>query len=137
MYRLGRLHLIVGVGGIILFVLTGQYMDLVLDHLAGMPDGPRMLYRSAHIYILLTSMMNLVYGLGFRPVQPDWIQNISSMAIALAPGLMLLEFFCGATSVDEMRLYVVISTYSLVAVAVLMLWAHRRQKKAGTADKPE
>lgn len=65
MNRLGLFHFWIGVGGMCVFALTGQYMDRVLDHLVGMSDGPRMLYRSAHIYILLASMMNLIYGIIF------------------------------------------------------------------------
>jgi hypothetical protein len=119
--RLGPLHFWVGVGGLCVFVLTGQYMDKVLGHLVGMSDGPRMLYRSAHIYILLASMMNLVYGINFRPIRPMWAQAVCSFFIALSPALMLLEFFCGAISVDLPRWYVTIGLYPLIGVAILFV----------------
>lgn len=119
MNRLGPLHFWIGVGGLIVFALTGQYMDRALDHLVGMSDGPRMLYRSAHIYILLASTMNLVYGANFRPFRSNWVQAVCSTVIALTPALMLLEFFCGAVSVDQPRRYLTLGLYGLLAVAVL------------------
>jgi hypothetical protein len=119
MNRLGLFHFWIGVGGMCVFALTGQYMDRVLDHLVGMSDGPRMLYRSAHIYILLASMMNLIYGINFRPLRPDWLQGICSFIIALSPALMLLEFYCGAVSVDQPRWYLMLGLYPLIGVAIL------------------
>jgi len=49
-----RLHLIVGLGGVVAFLLTGQYMDRVHDHLRDMDPTPRLLFRSTHIYLLLS-----------------------------------------------------------------------------------
>ena len=54
---LRSLHLVAGILGLLLFVLQGQYMDHVHDHLAGMEDGPRMMFRSSHIYLLLASLL--------------------------------------------------------------------------------
>jgi len=55
-------HMVFGLAVLVVFVLTGQDMALYHGHLGGMADGPRMLYRSRHIYILLASLLNL--GLG-------------------------------------------------------------------------
>jgi hypothetical protein len=57
-----RLHLLCGVLGLAIFLATGQYMDRWLNHLDGMPDGPRALYRSGHIYILFSASLNLLLG---------------------------------------------------------------------------
>ena len=62
-----RFHLIFGLLAVIVFLLTGKYMDLYLEHLEGMPDGPRMLYRTRHIFILLAGLLNLGIGTYFRP----------------------------------------------------------------------
>ena len=59
-------HLIFGLLLVIVFLLTGQYMDRVHQHLQFMPDGPRMLYRSRHIYILLSGLIHLGIGAYFR-----------------------------------------------------------------------
>lgn len=62
---LRRILFLVGIVGAITFVATGVYMDRSLDHLVGMPDGPRALYRSAHIYILFSALLNASLGLYF------------------------------------------------------------------------
>ena len=59
MTKLNRFHFWLGITGTLLFILTGQYMDKVHNHLQKMADGPRMLYRSAHIYLLLAAVVNL------------------------------------------------------------------------------
>jgi hypothetical protein len=91
-----RFHLIAGVVLFIAFLLTGQYMDRVHAHLEFMPDGPRMIYRSRHIYILFSSMINLGLGSYFqyrsRPVQRA-LQLIGSLLITVAAGLLIGGFF--------------------------------------------
>ncbi|MGI9067297.1 MAG: hypothetical protein ACR2HX_12960 [Pyrinomonadaceae bacterium] len=64
-----RFHLIFGLLAVVAFLLTGKYMDSYLGHLRGMPDGPRMLYRTRHIFILLAGLLNLGIGAYFRLVR--------------------------------------------------------------------
>ena len=64
-----RLHLIIGLTVVVIFLLTGQYMEYVHNRL--LLDGTRMLYRSRHIYLLLAGLLNLILGIYFvrhRPV---------------------------------------------------------------------
>ena len=49
------LHLIFGVFIVVVFLLTGQYMHVYLNHMVGVPDGLRLLYRTRHIFILFSS----------------------------------------------------------------------------------
>jgi hypothetical protein len=77
------------------FLLTGQYMDKVHDHLSGMPDGPRMIYRTRHIFILFTGLLNLVIGVYAKPAPVVWRragQLLGSGLIVLAAGLFLAGF---------------------------------------------
>lgn len=62
-----RVHLIVGVVGIGLFVLSGQYMDRALGHLDGMADGPRLMFRTRHIFLLLSSLTHLLLAVYIQP----------------------------------------------------------------------
>lgn len=62
------LHLVVGLVGVVGFIATGQYMDLAHDHLRGMDDARRLLFRSTHIYLLFGALVNLALGLYLRPV---------------------------------------------------------------------
>jgi hypothetical protein len=88
-----KFHLIFGLVVVIVFILTGQYMEYVHNRL--LPDGARMLYRSRHIYILLAGLLNLVLGTYLVPLPRGWrrtLQLIGSILIILAPGLLLAGF---------------------------------------------
>lgn len=96
MTHLRRTHLLVGWLFLVVFVATGQYMDLGYDHLRGMADGPRLLFRSAHIYLLLAALLNLVLGM-YLQLHPGprarILQLAGSLAILAAPLLLTLSFF--------------------------------------------
>ncbi len=92
---LRRLHLLVGLLGIIAFLATGQYMDRVHDHLRGYDDTARMLYRSTHVYILLASVANAMTGIYLRPADARWrcgLQLLGSLALLAGPPLFLAGF---------------------------------------------
>lgn len=89
-----RFHLFLGIAIVILFVLTGQYMEYV--HNRTLPDGPRLLHRSRHIYLLLSGLINLSIGtyMTFRP--NGWrgaLQTIGSIMLVVGPVLLLVGFF--------------------------------------------
>ena len=89
-----RLHLIMGLTVVVVFLLTGQYMEYV--HNRQLPDGMRMLYRSRHIYLLLVGLLNLVIGIYFNQWRPGWrrkLQVVGSLLVVLAPCLLLAGFF--------------------------------------------
>ena len=89
------LHLAVGIVGVISFLGTGQYMDRALDHLRGMDDARRLLFRSTHIYLLYGSLVNLALGLylpatfGWR----RWVRTIGSLFILATPWMAAAGFF--------------------------------------------
>lgn len=88
-----RFHLIVGLAVVIIFLLTGQYMEYL--HNRQLPDGQRMLYRSRHIYLLLAGLLNLALGIYLTPRQ-GWrrkLQIVGSLLIVFAPVLLLAGFF--------------------------------------------
>lgn len=91
-----KAHLIFGAFVVLAFVLTGQYMDKYLNHLDGMPDGPRLLYRTRHIFILLAGLLNLGIGAYFTRQSETWrriLQLIGSLFIVAASFLFLIAFF--------------------------------------------
>jgi len=91
-----RFHLIFGLLLVIIFLLTGQYMDRVHNHLQGMADGPRMLYRTRHIYILLSGLLHLGIGSYFRYRSERVrriLQLLGSLLITAAPVLFIIGFF--------------------------------------------
>jgi len=89
-----RFHLIFGIVVVVVFLLTGQYMEYVDNR--HLPDVTRMLYRSRHIYLLLTGLVNLVIGTYFVPRPRGWrrtLQIAGSLLIVLSTGLLLVGFF--------------------------------------------
>jgi hypothetical protein len=100
-------HMVFGLAVLVVFVLTGQDMALYHGHLGGMADGPRMLYRSRHIYILLASLLNL--GLGAYLTRgldrrTQILQVVGSGAIILATCLLVAAFFFEAPTGEIRRI---------------------------------
>jgi hypothetical protein len=94
--NLKRFHLIFGILVVIVFVLTGQYMHRVYNHLYGMPDGPRMLFRTRHIYILFAGLLNLGIGAYLCGWQERWrkvLQLLGSALVVTASVLFIAAFF--------------------------------------------
>ncbi len=64
--QLRKLHFVVGLAGVVAFVVTGPTC-------AGFPDlyatneVLRYLYRSNHVYVLLASLVNVALGVHLRP----------------------------------------------------------------------
>jgi len=91
-----RFHLIFGLVVLVVFLLTGQYMDRYHEHLRYTPDGPRMLYRTRHIFILMSGLLHLGIGSYFLPRAPGWrraLQILGSALITIAPILFTIGFF--------------------------------------------
>lgn len=89
-----RLHFVLGIVLVIVFLLTGQYMEYVHNRM--LPDGTRMLYRSRHIYLLLNALTNISLGLYVRFDPRGWrrsLQLIGSVLLMLAPIFLLVGFF--------------------------------------------
>lgn len=146
------MHMWYGVLLLITFILTGQYMYHVLDKLQQLPDGMRMLYRSSHIYILLSSIINLVLGLYMSAdliKKQIKLQILISFIIVIAPITLILGFFLepnlfggslfaeafyepanGGTITEIARPYTRIGLYSLFVVAILLVIQHFRIKNS-------
>jgi hypothetical protein len=71
-------------------------MDKIHHHLQGMADGPRMLYRSRHIYILLSAILHLGVGSYFTyrlQTAQRTMQLLGSLLITIASALFVYAFF--------------------------------------------
>ena len=90
-----RLHLLFGLVFLAGFLASGQYMALGYDHLHGLDDATRLLFRSTHIYLLFASLLNLALGLylpegagGWR----GWVRVLGSLLVLAAPPLLVAGF---------------------------------------------
>ena len=89
-----RVHLIFGLVLVVVFILTGQYMEYV--HNRTLSDGMRVLYRSRHIYLLLNALINISLGLYAEYDGSGWrrrLRVIGSILIMIAPAFLLAGFF--------------------------------------------
>lgn len=120
---LRKTHLIVGILGLLAFVLQGQYMDLALAHLVGLEDGPRMLFRSSHIYLLLAALLNVVMGVYMRGdirfLIPE-LQLVVSVIVLAAPFALLAGFFLESHLADFIRPYTRPALYALFGIGVIL-----------------
>lgn len=126
-----RFHLVFGLAVVFIFLLTGQYMEF--KHVRELADGPRVLYRSRHIYLLLAGLVNLGLGLYFAYRPRGWrrtLQVIGSALIVLAPFLLLTGFF---TEPEHGAGRTVIAPLGIFAVAIGTLFhliSGMRQKQS-------
>ncbi len=100
-------------------------MDHVYDHLQGMPNETRMLFRSAHIYYLLSSIINLVLGIYLFRLQKKHrvvLQFIASILFLVAPLFLLAGFFIEPHMLNLSRPYSSVGLYALFASAVVFLY---------------
>lgn len=90
------LHLLVGALALLVFLLTGQYMDYLDVRSGALGETARVMYRSRHIYLLLAGLVNLglgsYYGDGAGGGRKA-IQVLGSALVLLAPALLLAAFF--------------------------------------------
>lgn len=93
---MAKLHKIVGVSVVVIFLLTGQYMKFYYPRMEEINEGMRMMLRSRHIYLLLAGLINICLGAYFIRRETKWrrvLQMIGSLLILLASLLMVAAFF--------------------------------------------
>lgn len=81
---------------VVIFLLTGQYMDFYYPDKETIGDGMRMMLRSRHIYILLAGLINIGIGVYFSWHPERWrklIQVFGSSLIILATFTTVGAFF--------------------------------------------
>ena len=136
------LHLLVGLVGIVGFLGTGQYMDKGYDHLRGMDDVQRLLFRSTHIYILYGSIINLAMGLNLRSNQGwrRWVRSVGSVLLISTPLLAAVGFFTEPWQSGLERPYSRLAAYSCLAGMLLHLvcWSlEQHETSAEQSDPPK
>jgi hypothetical protein len=122
MSLLKPLHLAIGLIGLVAFVLTGQYMGMFLNGLSDMPDGPRLLYRTSHLYLMWSSLVNLLVGFYFVAAASKGAriaQALASTLLLLGPPLMLAGFFLESPANDLDRMFCGWGNYFALAGVIL------------------
>ena len=116
-----RAHILVGVAGMLLFVLQGQYMGQTLL-VPELPDGERLMYRSAHLYLMLACALNIVAGC-YLPAVLGKLRLLASLLLLVAPLMLIYSFFAESTSPELQRPVTVFAMYFIFAATLSLLAA--------------
>ena len=102
---LAWIHLLAGITGLLAFLATGLFMDRSLNHLVGMADAPRALYRSAHIYLLFAALVNMGLGAYLTLRHSRWVRGVQYLgsALLLPPIGMFLYGFIVETPLAQIE----------------------------------
>lgn len=115
-------HLLIGIAGLVAFVLTGQYMAMFLNGMTDLPDGPRLLYRTSHLYLMWSSLVNLLVGFYFVAAASKGArvaQAFASSLLLAGPPLMLTGFFLESPANDFDRVFCGWANYFGLAGVIL------------------
>lgn len=94
-----KLHLAVGLIGIVAFLLTGAYLRRHTPPMSELDPITRLLLRSRHVYLLLSSLLNVGVGTYYVAATTNArraIQSLGSMLLLAAPLFVLAAFFLEA-----------------------------------------
>jgi hypothetical protein len=129
MHNLKSVHLLVGIFGIVVFVLTGQYMAIFLRGMIDMPDGPRLLYRTSHLYLMWSSLVNLLIGHYFVAANTKvarLMQCIASALLFAGPPLIIAGFFLESPANNLDRPFCGWANYFALAGVIVHVFASRK-----------
>jgi heme A synthase len=119
-------HRVVGVLAVVAFLGTGLYMHWTLPPPSIGTHLMRMLYRSAHVYLLLSGLINIALGSYFVPSRSAGVrrvQGLGSALILIAPVLILAAFCYEVATLRLDRPIVVAAMVSLLAGSLFHLLA--------------
>jgi hypothetical protein len=112
-------------------------MDKYYNHMVGVPDGIRLLYRTRHIFILLSGLTNLGIAAYFTYRDQLWgraLQLVGSGLTILSSFLFIVAFFYEPGRGDLRTPLSHWGTYSIAAGVVLHVLSGMGQNKETTAS---
>jgi hypothetical protein len=87
----GRAHRVVGILGVLAFLASGLDMHFRHDHLRGLDMATRLSFRSIHIYLLFSALLNLGFAFVKEPLESGMHRVFTSFGVyASALGTVLL-----------------------------------------------
>ena len=90
-----RLHLWMGGLTVLTFVITGQVLKHHQPPLATLSESARLMFRSRHIYILASGLVNLMLGLYLAGYPAGWrgVTRMMGSWLVIASAALLLAAF--------------------------------------------
>jgi len=115
-----RTHWIVGTATLAVFLLTGAYMRWIrVPPVPQLDDVTRAVYRSRHLFILLSAVLNL--ALAMAPSATQRARQLVSIAVLVAPVLFLTAFAIEPAHGLHGAPFSQIALYLLFAAAVILV----------------
>ncbi|MBZ5634402.1 MAG: hypothetical protein LAO55_14870 [Acidobacteriia bacterium] len=115
-----RVHWITGTATLLVFLLTGAYMRWIrVPPVPQLDDVTRAVYRSRHLFILLSAVLNL--ALALAPSAKQRIRQIVSVLVLVAPALFLAAFVVEPAQGIHGAPFSQIALYLLFAAAVILV----------------
>ena len=120
-----RAHWITGTATLVVFLLTGAYMRWIrVPPVPQLDDVTRAVYRSRHLFILLSSGLNL--ALALAPSSKQRARQVVSGLVLATPVLFLMAFIFEPAQGIHGAPFSQIALYLLFAAAVILVWMGRR-----------
>jgi len=91
-----------------------------------------MLYRSRHIYLLLSGLLNLILGIYFVPQPRGWrrtVQIAGTILIVLSPAILLAGFFSDPQRGPDQAWVAAFGIFSIALGSLFHTFAQLRQKE--------
>jgi hypothetical protein len=127
-----RAHWLVGTVTLIVFLISGQYMLRVV-HASHLHDIPRLVFRSRHLFLLVSAVANLALS----NTQPSHrAQRAASIAILLSPGLLLAAFFIDPANGIHSSTVFRLAMYALFFAGALFSIVNRPRKTTSRTPRP-
>ena len=135
-----KVHLIVGLAGVAVFLGTGVYMATHFPALYGGNESLRYLYRANHVYLLLASLVNVALGAYLTSPGTGWRASLGtagSVLALLSPPLLSYAFFAEAPHASPARIVTALGVFSVaLGVAAQLPSAGRGAVGVRRGDDP-
>lgn len=115
------LHCLLGIFGIVLFLGQGIYMMEAHNGLSQLADGPRMLFRSAHIYTLLLASLHLALGAFTSVWRPLYWPMLAASILSISAFFMVCYgFFFESFAQDLNRNITKLGLFGLFGASIIL-----------------
>ena len=115
-----RAHWITGTATLVVFLLTGAYMRWIrVPPVPQLDDVTRAVYRSRHLFILLSAVLNL--ALALAPSAKQRARQVVSGIVIASPVLFLTAFIVEPAQGIHGAPFSQIALYLLFAAAVILV----------------
>jgi hypothetical protein len=117
------LHKTVGIATLLVFFATGLFLRYHRPPMTSYDDATR-LFRSGHIYLLFSGLVNLALGLHLAPIRRPAARRLAfagSVLLVIAPAFLLVGFFLEPAELGMARPFSHIGIYATFGGVLLHL----------------